>query len=165
MFSKSFPSFHVFASVLPCSSRKSLHEPSTKACFSSSHTTLQPVHLPASHLHSPAHLQHVPHMLQIKGTETSLSPGLHARPPSPAKGNCCPERCTSALTDPHVPGCPANQSSPAAPELGTERAGGGGRDLLDHVWFYLQQTAVCHSKTLPCSSVTVRTRSIPLSPS
>lgn len=157
----SLPYFHGFASVLPSSSGKSLHKASTKACFSSSHTTVQPGHLPTSHLHSPAHFQHIPHTLQIKGTEMSLSPGLHASLPNPADGNWCPECSTSAPTDPHVPG---NQSSPAAPELGTERAEGGGRDLLDHVWFYLQQTAVCHSKTPPCSSVTAGTRSIPPHP-
>lgn len=154
------PSFHVFASVSLSCSGKSLHEPSTKACFSSSHTTLQPVHLPVSHLHTPAHFKHVPCTLQIKGTKMSLSSGLHTRPPNPAEGNSCPECSTSALTDMFQDG-QQNQSSPAAPELGTEGAAGGGRDLQDHVWFYLQQTAVCHSKTFPCSSVTAGTRSIP----
>lgn len=46
------------------------------------------------------------------------------RPPNLAEGNRCPECSTSALTDSHVPGCPANQSSLAAPELGTKRAWG-----------------------------------------
>lgn len=60
-------------------------KPSTKACFlSSSHTALQPPHIPASHLHCSAHFQHVPDMLHLKGEELSHSPGLHTRPPSPA---------------------------------------------------------------------------------
>lgn len=93
-------------------------KPFTKACFlSSSHATLQPVHLPASHLHHSAHFQHVPVALQVKGAELFLSLGL--RGPTSLSLNPLLTHHPAALLLQREPP-PEAEQHPSAPRLLTD---------------------------------------------
>lgn len=153
-------------------------KPSTKACFlSSSHATLQPVHLPASHLHHLAHLQHILVVLQVKGAELFLSLGLRGptslflnpllthhptalllqrEPPPEAEHHPSAPRL---LTDPEHPRVPSKLGyhSQQLKSLGQSELGSSSGDLLDHKRLYQRQTAAQ-------SPVTVRKKSIPPHP-